>query len=134
MKLLFASLILSLVFGGLLPVNAQDEGTVKVKVGKQKRESKSRLTIKFLSVVEDSRCAEGTQCIWAGNARIKVSVEGGEGGKEVFEINTTSGGPLGAKYESYAITLTALTPSPKANVRLNRNAYTATFSVTRLSR
>ena len=32
------------------------------------------VTIKFLEVVEDSRCPEGVSCIWAGRAIVKVEV------------------------------------------------------------
>lgn len=32
------------------------------------------VSIKFLEVVEDSRCPEGVNCIWAGRAIVKVAV------------------------------------------------------------
>ncbi len=32
------------------------------------------VSIKFLEVVEDSRCPTGVQCIWAGRAIVKVAV------------------------------------------------------------
>jgi len=133
MKTLFLSLILSLVFGGLVTANAQTGQTVKVKVGKQKKESSSQLTVKFLSLVEDSRCAKGTNCVWEGNAKIKVSVKQGSDAAEIFEMNTNLGAK-GASYGPYAIYLTNLTPTPNANTRINRNAYTATFSISRLTR
>lgn len=133
MKTLFLSLILSLAFGVMLPANAQTEQTLRVKVGKQKKESNSDLTIKFVSLVEDSRCAEGTRCVWAGNARIKVSIKQGSDAAETFEMNTNLGAK-GANHGPYAVYLTSLTPTPNANVRINRNAYTATFSISRLTR
>ena len=133
MKLLFLSLILTLVFGGCAPTSAQDEGQkINVRVGKQAKASRSKLTVKFVSLVEDSRCAEGTNCIWAGNAKIKVTISK-DGTAETFEMNTN----LGAKgnvFGGYAIYLTSLTPTPKANVKLNRNSYTATFSISRMTR
>lgn len=136
MKLLFASLMLSLVFGGLFPANAQQQGesrAVKVKVGKQKKETNSGLTIKFLSLEEDSRCATGANCVWAGNAKIKVSLKLNDEPPATFEMNTNDGAK-GTNCGPYAVYLTGLTPTPKSNVRLNRNAYTAVFSVTYLSR
>ena len=133
MKLFFLSLILSLAVGGWLPVSAQENQSIKVLVGKQKKASRSKLTVKFISLVEDSRCAEGTNCVWAGNAKIKVSVKQGNDAAETFEMNTNLGAK-GASYGPYAIYLTSLTPVPNANVRINRNSYTATFSISRLSR
>lgn len=40
-------------------------------------------TIKFIKVLEDSRCPENTTCIWAGRARVLVEVS--EKGNEKIE-------------------------------------------------
>ena len=133
MKTLFLTLILTLVFGSVVTANAQKDSTMKVKVGKQKKFSGSKIKVKFMSLVEDSRCPEGTNCVWAGNAKIKVMISQGDGAGETFEINTNLGA-RGATFGGYAINLTDLTPTPKANVRLNANAYTATFTIARLTR
>ncbi len=133
MKLLFLSLILTLAFGTLVQTNAQTAQTIKVLVGKQKKASSSKITIKFASLIEDSRCPDNVNCIHAGNARIKVTVSKPGSAPITFEANTNLG-EKGNVYEGYAIYLTDLTPIPKANVRINRNAYTATFSISRLTR
>jgi len=133
MKSLFAVLILTLAFGSLTQTNAQTAQTINVRVGKQMKASRSKITVKFVSLIEDSRCPDDANCIQAGNATIKVTVSKAGSDPITFEANTN----LGAKgnvYEGYAIYLTSLTPIPKANIRINRNAYTATFSVSRLSR
>ena len=133
MKLLFLTLIVAFIFGSAPSTSAQTNRQISVRVGKQKKDTRSKLTVKFISLVEDSRCPEGTNCVWAGNATIKVAVF--EGGQEVktFEANTNIGAQ-GETYGAYAVKLVSLTPSPKENVRLNRNAYTATFSISRLTR
>ena len=133
MKTLFLTLFLTLVFGSVVTANAQNDSAIKVKVGKQKKFSRSKINVKFVSLVEDSRCPEGTNCVWAGNAKIKVFVSRASGAGETFEMNTNLGAK-GATFGEYAINLTDLTPTPKANVRLNRNAYTATFTIARLTR
>ena len=133
MKTIFLTLILTLVFGGALAAQAQTGQKVSVRVNKQAKASRSKLTIKFVSLVEDSRCAEGTQCVWAGNAKIKVKVTTARGESKTFEMNTN----LGAKGDSiggYNIMLESLTPHPNANIRIDRNGYTATFSITKLTR
>jgi hypothetical protein len=132
MKTIFLSLILMLVFGSVVQSNAQTAERVALRINKQKKLSRSKLTIKFVSLVEDSRCPEGTNCIWAGNAKIKVKVSSARESK-IFELNTN----LGAKGETlggYAINLESLTPHPAANIRIDKNGYTATFSVKKLSR
>jgi hypothetical protein len=129
--LIFA-LIFAFAFGAIQTFAAQTAERQTVKINKQKKFARSKVTVKFVSLVEDSRCPEGTNCVWAGNAKIKIEVASG-GRKETFEVNTTIG-PKGAAFDGYAINLIDLKPTPKANVKINRNSYTATFEVTRLTR
>ena len=130
---LILALILTLAFGSFVAVEAQTRQQQKVQIHKQKRFSRSNLTVKFVSLVEDSRCPIGTNCIWAGNAKIKIEVSNRGRNKETFEVNTNLG-PKGATYDGYQIELVDLTPVPRENIRINRNGYVATFSVTRLQR
>lgn len=129
---LILALILTLAFGAIFAVEAQTRQQQKIQIHKQKRFSRSNLIVKFVSLVEDSRCPIGTNCIWAGNAKIKIEVGKGRN-KETFEVNTNLG-PKGATYNGYQIELVALTPVPKENIRINRNGYVATFAVSRLKR
>ena len=43
------------------------------------------VSITFEKVIEDSRCPEGVQCVWAGNAKIlvKVSHDGGTSNEKI---------------------------------------------------
>lgn len=122
-------LLLTNVFGVFQTAEAQTGERQKIQVNKQKTLLKSKLTIKFLSLVEDSRCPEGTRCIHAGNAQIKIEVSK-RGAKETFELNTNTGAKS-ATFDGYAIELISLTPVPKENIRINRNGYVATFAVSR---
>ncbi|MBA3600782.1 MAG: hypothetical protein H0W45_05990 [Acidobacteria bacterium] len=133
MKTIFLSLILTLAFGTFLQAEAKPKQQLKLLVNQQKVISGSKITVKFISLIEDSRCPEGTNCIQAGNARIKVTVSKRGGESKTFELNTNLG-PKGDTFEGYAINLVNLTPTPKNNIRINRNGYTATFAVSRLTR
>jgi hypothetical protein len=133
MKTIFLSLILTLVFGVGVTARAQANQTLKVIVNQQKTAPKSKLAIKFVSLVEDSRCAEGVRCVWAGNARIQVKISDSRGRSETFEMNTNMGAK-GASFGGYAVNLESVEPRPRANARINRNAYTATFSISKLTR
>lgn len=133
MRTIFLSLILTLVGGGFLIGEAQAAQGIRVRVNQQKTDSRSKLKIRFVSLVEDSRCPEGARCVWAGNAKIQVRITDGRGKSETFEMNTTTGA-RGASFGGYAINLDNLEPRPRENVRLNRNAYTATFSINKLTR
>ncbi len=133
MKNLILTLILTLAFGSLMQTEAKTDKQIKVLVNQQKVVPGSKITIKFVSMIEDSRCPEGVNCIQAGNAKIKVTVRMRGGESKTFELNTNLG-PKGETYEGYAINLISLTPTPKNNIRINRNGYTATFTVSRLTR
>lgn len=122
-----------LVFGSALESQAQASQRVSLRVGKQKKLSGSKLTIKFVSLVEDSRCPIGVNCVWAGNATIKVKVTNARGESKIVDLNTN----LGIKGDilgGYQFNLESLTPHPKENIRIDKNGYTATFSVQKLTR
>lgn len=125
-------LFLTFVFGAFQTLEAQTKEQQKIQINKQKTFLKSKLTVKFFSLIEDSRCPEGVNCIHAGNAQIKIEVSK-NGEKKIFEVNTNIG-PKGATFDGYAIELISLTPVPKENIRINRNGYVATFVVSRLTK
>lgn len=111
---------------------AHTNETITLNVGKQKTAKKSRLKIKFLEVTEDSRCPTGVNCIWAGNAKVKVKIIGARSSKE-FEFNTNMG-PKGDTFEGWAITIDELTLAPHADKPVDPKSYKAKFTVTRLQR
>lgn len=134
MKTIFLSLLLMLVAtGSVVTAQAQRNQTVSVRVNRQVSVPRANLRIRFVSLVEDSRCPAGTRCVWAGNARIQVRISDARGRSETFEMNTNTGAK-GASFNGYAINLLSLEPQLRENVRLNRNAYTATFRISKLTR
>ena len=52
-----------------------------IELGKCQKMDGVKIT--FLEVLEDSRCPKDVDCVWAGQARIKISIE--EKGKASFE-------------------------------------------------
>lgn len=115
-----------------MSISAQTVETVVVKRDHQKTARKSRIKIKFISVLEDSRCPIGTNCIWAGNAKVKALIIG-PNSSETVEFNTF-GGRNGAANDGWSIVLTSLTPAPKSDATLDPKKYVATFTVRRIQR
>ena len=80
----------------------------------------SRLT--YLSLVNDSRCPPGVQCIWAGDAEISLRWEPAGGGKSTtFSLHTNpiqDHGQTGQDVGSLHITLQTLERgiAPKATL------------------
>lgn len=131
MKIMFLTLLA--MFGMVSMVAAQKTETLIVKRGHQKRAAKSDITIKFISVTEDSRCPTDTNCVWAGNATIEVLISDKHGGSKKAVMNTTRG-QLGDQYNGWAIYLSGLTPMPKGGKAIEQKSYVATFTITRLFR
>ena len=131
MKTVISTLILTLLFGSFNFINARTKQQIKVLINRQKTIPGSKLTLKFVSLVEDSRCPRGTNCIDAGNAQITVKVSKSNGTAQTFELNTNSA-PQFVTFAGYKIKLTDLNPEPATNIRINRNGYTATFVVTKM--
>jgi hypothetical protein len=78
--------------------------------GQTARLALTGLTITFKALGEDSRCPEGADCIWAGNARVILTVAG---------IDTSLNSYLEPKATSllgYKIQLLAVWPYPKLEI------------------
>jgi hypothetical protein len=111
---------------------AQTKETFTLGVGKQKTSKKSKLKIKFLEVTEDSRCPTGVNCIWAGNAKVKVQISNAYR-SEIFEINTDLDSKR-AVFDGWSIRIDNLTPYPHSDKTLDPKSYKVTFGILRLSR
>ncbi|HEX8691911.1 MAG TPA: hypothetical protein VF746_05810 [Longimicrobium sp.] len=86
------------------------------------------LSVRFESVPSDSRCPTGVQCIWAGNAVVRV-VLSKDGKAAGFELNTNLE-PRTASYLNYEIELLQLDPYPTAKGgAISQSQYRATFVV-----
>lgn len=130
MKILIATIAVALTFA--MSSAAQTPEFLTVKHTKQGYAKKSKLKIKLLEVVEDSRCPEGAQCIWAGNAKIKVLIDNGTT-KQEFVMNTNTG-PKGDSFSGWAIYLEELSPAPKTGPTIDPQLYKAKFKIVRLTR
>jgi hypothetical protein len=126
MRLFFASLIAFLAFGAFSTVSAKQKQTITVKINNE-TSARNGFSVKFVELVEDSRCPRDTTCIWEGNAKIKVRVTKG-GKSEILELNSSLRNRP-ASFGGYYFRLTGLTPAPASNIRINRNGYVATIEI-----
>lgn len=77
--------------------------------------------------VEDNRCKEGAQCIWAGNVKVNFKI-GGFG----FTLTKEAGKPelAEATINGYHIALVDVTPNPKVGTSIGKADYQAKVIVT----
>jgi predicted SPOUT superfamily RNA methylase MTH1 len=95
-----------LAFGGF--VSAQSK-QISIRTGETKSVNGSKLNVKFLGVVEDSRCPKGTTCIWAGNAKVSIRVWKKNQKPVELELNSTLD-PRSVEVLGYKVTLAGLSP------------------------
>ena len=126
--------LLMIVLAGFV----QPAGVAKVRLDKEfvlKTGQKAvvqgeRLTIRFSSVSEDSRCPQGVACIWHGNAGIVIEVvrKNAKGAQAVLNTDLS---PREFGYKGYKIKLLRLDPYPKAPDPIHPQDYEATLVVTK---
>lgn len=88
------------------------------------------LVIRFVGVLEDSRCPQGVDCIWSGNARIEISLSQSGVSPAKMHLNTHLA-PQNGSYSSYRISLTNLNPHPKSGEEIDRGSYQAGLIISR---
>jgi hypothetical protein len=128
-SLLFVALILGLIQVSL----AQAQSQMQLRVGQQKSISNGKVRVKFISVTEDSRCPADVDCVWAGNAKVKIQVWVRGGETKIFELNTNGGEKAGTA-DAYRVQLESLTPARHSKRKIRQNDYRAAFSITKLMR
>lgn len=128
MKVLFALFVAFILLATFSPAagrSLRQQGKVQI----YHEANVSGVRIKFVDLIEDSRCPIDTQCIWAGNAKLKVQLSK-NGRSKIVEMNTGTA-PRTIRFEGYEVKVTKLTPQPASNIRIRKDGYVATFSVVR---
>ena len=83
---------------------------VSLRQGAQKTVVKG-LKIHFIEVLDDSRCPEGKVCVWAGNAKVKLTLAIKRKRAKDFELNSNLD-PTSIDYQGYRIKFVSLTRRP----------------------
>jgi hypothetical protein len=87
------------------------------------------LTVRFASVVSDSRCPAGVQCVRAGEARLEITIQQAGLNPAVDTLATAPPQPQRAAYGVYDVAVVGLEPPKRQDVPLP--AYVATLRVTK---
>ncbi len=115
------------------PTPAEPSGEQAVlRVGETRRLGGGRLAVTFERVLSDSRCPDGVQCFWAGDATVMLGVRSGsEGEPSAVELHTFGGArrPREALVEGFRLTLARLEPNARVG-GLKAEEYRLTLRVT----
>jgi hypothetical protein len=120
-----------LLITGMVLTQTKDEKEVTVGIGASKTIADTPLEVKFAELLEDSRCPEGANCIWAGTARVRIEIKGDNKAMGLFELET-NGPTTHIDVDRYRITLKAVDPYPHAHKPTDRATYKATFVISDL--
>lgn len=131
MRAIILLLLFTFVFGFSQIAEAKSDQDVKLHVNKQKSINKNDLTVKFVSVLEDSRCPEGTNCIWAGNAKIQIKLKKKNGAWKTFELNTNLD-KRELTFGGYSIKIAELTPKSNSNSKTDSNSCYVILSISKV--
>jgi hypothetical protein len=102
-----------------------------LKVGEVAAVEGGGVRLTFTGVPTDSRCPQGEQCIWAGDAVVSLAASGGPGGTVTLELHTNPRSGEGAgDYNPYTVTLQELAPAPRSGRMLQASDYVATLKIT----
>jgi hypothetical protein len=102
---------------------------VTVKLG-QSVDCGSGITIRFEDVLEDSRCPEDVNCVWAGNAKVSLTVT--RTGKEPARVTlNTNLEPRTARVLNCTMEVIRLDPVRKVHEKVDKNVYIVRLKVIR---
>jgi hypothetical protein len=100
-----------------------------LRVGESASVQGASMVIKFLEVMGDSRCPKGEQCVWEGDATVRISVSHGAGPSQTQDLHTSSREPGPQAGGAYVIRLVGLDPQPVTGRAIVQADYEATLQV-----
>lgn len=100
-----------------------------LRVGETAYIADTRLSVRVTAVPEDSRCPREAVCVWAGNARVSLTLRDGTK-TDVPDVNSTLE-PRSVTRWGYTVELVDVQPLPTAGQAIPAQDYVARLIVTR---
>jgi hypothetical protein len=107
-------------------VNGEVGQTFELKAGQTAQVGS--LLVLFRGVPQDSRCPSDVQCVWAGDATLRVELTVGRMAWTPYELHTGVD-PRSAKFRENTITVVDLKPATRSSSTIRPEDYIATFRV-----
>ncbi len=105
-----------------IPLVAQEDKPIEVpqiaiKLGVAETIQLDGISVSFLEVITDSRCPRNVDCMWAGEAKVKVSIDTGDGDAiEKILVFNNGMSVIAGLFENKELQFLKLTPYPDANI------------------
>jgi hypothetical protein len=117
---------------GSLTITAAQGSSAALSLNKPRSIKGAGLSVTFLQLVEDSRCPADVNCIWAGNARIKLRIAKPGQRSQIIELDS-NGPAASAKAFGHEIRLARLTPERRTGREIRMKDLKALIEIERLS-
>ncbi|MCS6936439.1 MAG: hypothetical protein NZ610_04320 [Candidatus Bipolaricaulota bacterium] len=89
-----------------------------------------RLSVRFVRVIEDSRCPIDVVCVWEGNAQVELELQTQSASPAQMTLNSMLA-PTELEYAGYRVRYLDLEPRPCTRCRLNPKEYRLKLIVSR---
>jgi len=106
-----------------IPYNTSD---LVLGVGENGKAGDLKITLN--SVMQDSRCPSGVQCIWAGLVEVKINISGGSKSENV----NISSGQTPHVFDGYSISIVSVSPVRESKKQIIDSEYRITFRILKL--
>src|SRR5262245_29379930 len=110
---------------------ARQDDSIVLTPGASHRIPDTDLTVVFEAVVEDSRCPVGTNCVWAGDATVRLRVDRARSKSVSVLLHTNEQFPQEAAHDGMRLRLVSLVPQPTADGPPRPESYRATLTIRR---
>jgi hypothetical protein len=110
MRFAALALVAACASGGRPSVPAALDRDFRLERGETAAVGAEGLTVRFIAVVEDSRCPLGVQCVRAGEAKVQLALRAPGSGGDNLILATEGGQPRYASFATYDVHLVALEP------------------------
>jgi hypothetical protein len=129
--LLILVLCTSLLAGCSSFIKASLDNHFTLAPGQSAHIASESMTIKFIGVTADSRCATGVECIRAGDVSCRVEITKDDIKNPITLTDTAgSGAAEGYTFQNYQF-LFSVSPYPVAGITIAKSAYRLTLTVSK---
>jgi hypothetical protein len=132
MRNLFFLLLITLFLGcdkeNYSDSNMNFNDTIILPYGKLLHNEKDNISIYLDSILYDSRCPLGFECMWEGNAKVRFKFISNHTESDLL-LNTYSQFSRDTMIKGYKITMVSLAPFPRSGVKTEQKEYSATIVI-----
>jgi hypothetical protein len=113
------------------PLEIRLDQAIEVRIGATLQLAGAPVRLIIEAVTEDSRCPTGVNCVWEGDATLRVRAEAPGAEPAALNLHTHTTRQREADYQGYRVRLVRLMPWPTQGSRIPPEHYVATILVTR---